>query len=64
VGGPDQLIGCPQAVPSWFVNVRMVKEQLLANNKKTYWVPSHVQEKRFHNWLEVRCRGFDRATKQ
>lgn len=34
--------------------------QLLANNEKTYWVPSYVKEKRFHNWLEnardwVRC---------
>ena len=26
--------------------------QLLANNEKTYWVPSYVKEKRFHNWLE------------
>lgn len=28
-----------------------VKEQLISNNKKTAWVPSFVQEKRFHNWL-------------
>ncbi|KAK2078938.1 hypothetical protein QBZ16_002628 [Prototheca wickerhamii] len=29
-----------------------IKPRLLANNAKTRWVPSFVQEKRFHNWLE------------
>jgi isoleucyl-tRNA synthetase len=24
---------------------------LIENNKKAYWVPKNVQEKRFHNWL-------------
>ena len=41
-----------KAVPGWFIRVENVKEQLLRNNKDTYWVPSFVQEKRFHNWLE------------
>eukprot|EP00854_Cymbomonas_tetramitiformis_P009847 gene9847-11662_t len=41
-----------KAVPSWFVSVTTIKEQLLANNLKTRWVPQYVQEKRFHNWLE------------
>ncbi|PRW58449.1 isoleucine--tRNA cytoplasmic isoform B [Chlorella sorokiniana] len=41
-----------KAVPSWFVRVEEIKPQLLANNEKTYWVPSYVKEKRFHNWLE------------
>lgn len=41
-----------QAVPSWFVKVEAIKDKLLENNKKTYWVPAYVQEKRFHNWLE------------
>ena len=40
-----------KAVPSWFVAVESVKEKLLLNNTKTYWVPSFIQEKRFHNWL-------------
>lgn len=40
-----------KAVPSWFVSVETVKAQLLENNLLTYWVPSFVQEKRFHNWL-------------
>lgn len=41
-----------RAVPSWFVRVENIKDQLLENNKKTYWVPDFVKEKRFHNWLE------------
>lgn len=40
-----------QAVPSWFVEVTKIKEQLMANNAKTHWVPSYVKDKRFHNWL-------------
>jgi isoleucyl-tRNA synthetase len=40
-----------KAVPSWFVAVEKLKEKLLVNNTQTYWVPSFVQEKRFHNWL-------------
>jgi len=41
-----------RAVPSWFVKVESIKDKLLANNAQTYWVPSYVKEKRFHNWLE------------
>ena len=40
-----------RAIDSWFVNVTAIKDRLLANNDKTYWVPSFVKEKRFHNWL-------------
>lgn len=41
-----------RAVPSWFVAVEKIKDQLLENNKQTTWVPDYVKEKRFHNWLE------------
>lgn len=41
-----------KAVPSWFVDVPAIRDRLVANNAKTYWVPSFVKEKRFHNWLE------------
>lgn len=41
-----------RAVPSWFVAVEKIKDQLVENNKQTYWVPDSVKEKRFHNWLE------------
>jgi isoleucyl-tRNA synthetase len=44
--------GCMQAVPSWFVKVTDFRERLLAANAGTYWVPRHVKDGRFHNWLE------------
>jgi isoleucyl-tRNA synthetase len=40
-----------RAVPSWFIKVEDAREDLIANNNKTNWVPKFVQEKRFHNWL-------------
>ncbi|CAG8520180.1 6354_t:CDS:10 [Ambispora gerdemannii] len=40
-----------KAVPSWFVRVKPIIENLLKNNKETYWVPDFVQEKRFANWI-------------
>ncbi|GJX64279.1 isoleucine--tRNA ligase, cytoplasmic [Tanacetum coccineum] len=41
-----------RAMPSWFVAVEKLKDQLLANTEQTTWVPSFVKEKRFQNWLE------------
>ena len=41
-----------RAIPSWYVRVTAIKERLLANNEGTYWVPRHVKEGRFHNWLK------------
>ena len=35
----------------WFIKVTEIKQQMIENNKKTKWVPSHVSEGRFHNWL-------------
>jgi isoleucyl-tRNA synthetase len=40
-----------RAIPGWFVNVESIRDRIVENNKKTYWVPAFVQEKRFHNWL-------------
>lgn len=40
-----------KAVPSWFVEVTKIKKQLIDNNAQTYWIPGHIKEKRFHNWL-------------
>jgi len=39
-------------VPSWFVKVTDFRDRLLAANASTYWVPRHVKDGRFHNWLE------------
>lgn len=41
-----------RAIDTWFIRVTDVKDQLIENNKKdAKWVPSFVQERRFHNWL-------------
>jgi isoleucyl-tRNA synthetase len=37
---------------SWFIRTTQYKEQLLNNNRKVWWVPREVGEKRFHQWLE------------
>ena len=39
-------------VKSWFIRVEQIKENLLKCNMESRWVPSFVQEKRFHNWLQ------------
>jgi isoleucyl-tRNA synthetase len=41
-----------RAVSSWFVAVEKIKENLLAANKTTAWVPDHLRDGRFGHWLE------------
>lgn len=41
-----------KAVSSWFVAVEKIKENLVKNNKTTQWVPDHLRDGRFGNWLE------------
>ncbi len=41
-----------RAVPSWFVKVGEFKDRLIAANQNVRWVPEHIQEGRFGNWLE------------
>ena len=41
-----------RAVSSWFVSVEKIKEKLIAANKETEWVPDHLRDGRFGNWLE------------
>lgn len=40
------------ATSSWFIDVPAIKDKLLANNKKTSWVPESLRDGRFGNWLE------------
>ena len=40
------------ATTSWFVSVTKIKEQLLQNNQQINWVPEHIKEGRFGQWLE------------
>lgn len=40
------------ATNSWFVRVTDLKDDLLENNKEINWVPEHIKEGRFGDWLE------------
>jgi isoleucyl-tRNA synthetase len=39
------------AMPSWFIEVTKLRERLVANNELVNWVPAHIKEGRFGNWL-------------
>jgi len=39
-------------IESWYVAVTKIKKNLVANNKKIYWMPKHLKEGRFGNWLK------------
>lgn len=41
-----------KAIPSWYIRVEAIKEKLLAANRKTRWVPAHLRDGRFGDWLE------------
>lgn len=41
-----------RAVSSWFVAVEKIKKELILANQSTQWVPEHLREGRFGNWLE------------
>ena len=40
-----------RAVPSWYVRVTEFTDRLLAANDQIRWVPEHIKEGRFGNWL-------------
>ncbi len=39
------------AMPSWFVAVSTLRDKLVKNNEQITWVPAHIREGRFGNWL-------------
>lgn len=41
-----------RAVRSWFVRVTALKARLLAHNRHINWVPGHIRDGRFGQWLE------------
>ncbi|MBL7666141.1 MAG: isoleucine--tRNA ligase [Bacteriovoracaceae bacterium] len=41
-----------RAIPSWYLAVEKIKEDLLASNQETNWVPDHIKDGRFGKWLE------------
>jgi isoleucyl-tRNA synthetase len=40
-----------RAVATWFVKVEAFRDELLACNATTSWVPEHLRDGRFGNWL-------------
>ncbi len=41
-----------KAISTWFVKLEPFKARLVENNKTTHWVPEHLRDGRFGNWLE------------
>ena len=41
-----------KAVPSWYVKVTAIKDQLIKNNQEINWIPSHIKNGIFGKWLE------------
>jgi len=39
------------AKQSWFINMQKVKRDLIKNNQKINWIPAHLKEGRFGEWL-------------
>jgi len=39
------------AKESWFINMQKVKKDLIKNNEKINWIPAHLKEGRFGEWL-------------
>ena len=40
------------ALDAWYIRTTERKEQLLANNNTTHWVPDHIRTGRMGDWLE------------
>lgn len=40
------------AADSWFIKVTAVKKDMIANNQTINWVPSHLKDGRFGDWLK------------
>ncbi|MBX4211244.1 MAG: class I tRNA ligase family protein [Candidatus Yanofskybacteria bacterium] len=40
------------AKTSWFIKMSSVNKQLLENNEKVNWIPEHLKEGRFGQWLK------------
>lgn len=40
-----------RAVKSWFVRVEAIRDRVVAANATTRWVPEHLRDGRFGNWL-------------
>ncbi len=41
-----------RAITTWFLEVKRIKDAMLAANAETRWVPAHIRDGRFGKWLE------------
>ena len=41
-----------KAVPSWYVEVTKIKDQMVANNQQIKWIPDNIKDGQFGKWLE------------
>ncbi len=41
-----------RAIPSWYVAVTQLIDDLLASNEQIHWIPEHIKSGRFGNWLK------------
>lgn len=41
-----------KAVPSWFIKVTDIKDRMVELNNEVNWMPSHLQQGRFGDWLK------------
>ncbi len=41
-----------RAIPSWYVRVTEIIDDLLAANEQIRWIPGHIKHGRFGNWLK------------
>ncbi len=41
-----------RAIPSWYVKVEQLRPRMLAANAQIQWIPEHIRDGRFGNWLE------------
>ncbi|MDP1538462.1 MAG: class I tRNA ligase family protein [bacterium] len=49
------------AKDSWFINMQKIKKDLVEGNKKINWIPTHLKNGRFGEWLkEVKDWAFSR----
>lgn len=41
-----------RTINSWYVSVSRFREEMVNNNKEIFWVPNHIRDGRFGQWLE------------
>ncbi len=41
-----------QARPAWFIRTTAVRDRMVALNETINWIPGHIRQGRFGNWLE------------